>query len=96
MTFTADLFDRVSDLAEAFTGRAWDGTTEHLAQTMDLQDGYLSALGAHAAWLTAIRTRAEAEGRDWTQSELLRQSRRVDGLATPRDDQVDWEGATRR
>ena len=89
--FTPELFDKISAMCDEYTGRPWDGTADHLSDTIEIQSWFVDAMEAHVQWLTAMREAAEREGREWTHHELLRQSRRHDGLATPRAAQVDWE-----
>lgn len=78
-----EAFDEVSELTELWTGRAWDGTSEHLQQAIAAQNWYIEALEAHNRWLTLTRSRALDAGRDWTTAEMRRQGRLLGDLTVP-------------
>lgn len=80
---TPQLFERISTLCEKYTGRPWDGTGDHLAQCLDVQDAASDVLDAHGTWLSATRAAVERQGLDWTHAELRRQSRLSGDLTTP-------------
>lgn len=67
---TYDDFEIMSQLCEEYTGRAWDGTTDHARHALGVQRTVIEILSAHTAWLTDLRARADALGLEWTTSTL--------------------------
>ena len=74
---------KLSRLCVEWTGRPWDGSLAHLNQALVVQQGYIDALEAHADWLSDMRRRAVASGREWTTAEARRQGRLTGDLTTP-------------
>ncbi|QHD84413.1 hypothetical protein GR168_02650 [Gordonia sp. JH63] len=71
-------FDNMSAHCEFYTGRAWNGTLDHLVAANSRQAEAVDILNAHADWLSATKQRVEASGARWNTISARRQSR-LDG-----------------
>ncbi|WLP91442.1 hypothetical protein [Gordonia sp. NB41Y] len=83
MTITSDQFDQLSEMCEFHTGRAWDGSADHLIEANARQSEVVEILEAHAEWLSATRAAVEHRGWMWAASTCREQSRRSGDLTTP-------------
>ena len=87
---TAAQFEALSTTAERLTGRAWDGTVEHLLEITERQRDESARcreateiLNAHIAWLSSTKAAVEGRGERWNTVACRAQSRRAGDLTAP-------------
>lgn len=80
---TLDEFDTITRHCELYTGRAWDGTLDHLATCTARQAEAVEILRSHNEWLSGCKARVECAGERWNTSSCRAQSRRDGDLAAP-------------
>ncbi|HNP58454.1 MAG TPA: hypothetical protein PK331_12400 [Gordonia sp. (in: high G+C Gram-positive bacteria)] len=80
-------FEHLSAQCDLYTGRPWDGTTEHVQQLSARMDEITDILADHADWLEGLKNLAAERGMPWHQGTLWH-------LAAEQDDRQQTPGLT--